>query len=79
MREGSPPPTCHMSKAQSGFKHYSKVMILAKFVDLIFGIKFHYLGDFLFESLPVPIWVRFLRTGIGPELCDFFKQFEWLL
>ena len=25
------------------------------------------------------IWVRFLRTGNGPELCDFFKKFEWLL
>ena len=25
------------------------------------------------------IWVRFLRTGIGPELCDFFKKFGWLL
>ena len=25
------------------------------------------------------IWVRFLRTGIGPELSDFFEQFEWLL
>ena len=25
------------------------------------------------------IWVRFLRTGIDPELCDFFKKFGWLL
>ena len=25
------------------------------------------------------IWVRFLRTEIGPELCDFFKKFRWLL
>ena len=25
------------------------------------------------------IWVHFLRTGIGPELCDFFKKFGWLL
>ena len=23
--------------------------------------------------------VHFLRTGIGPELCDFFKKFGWLL
>ena len=26
-----------------------------------------------------PIWVRFLRTWKGPELCDFFKKLEWLL
>ena len=25
------------------------------------------------------IWVHFLRTGIGSELCDFFKMFGWLL
>ena len=25
------------------------------------------------------IWVCFLRTGIGPELCDLFKKFEGLL
>ena len=25
------------------------------------------------------IWVCFLRTGIGHELCDFFKRFGWLL
>ena len=25
------------------------------------------------------IWVRFLRTGIGPKLCDFFKKIGLLL
>ena len=37
------------------------------------------LAEGLSYLLPTIIWVRFLRTGIGPELCDFFKKFGWLL
>ena len=36
-------------------------------------------SHYTFGDSGLYIWVCFLRTGIGYELCDFFKKFGWLL
>ena len=61
------------------FKTYAKGIGLSKFCLVV---EFHQ-GESATGAkkthIQALIWVRFLRMGIGPELCDFFKKFGCLL